>query len=43
MGYPTPTPPPGLAPEERARYIDPTTVLVQKASLRSKLVISDLN
>ena len=33
MGYPTPTPPLYLSPVERALYLDPTTVLVQKVCL----------
>ena len=33
MGYPTPAPPLYLSPVERALYIDPTTVLVEKVCL----------
>ena len=33
MGYPTPAPPLYLSPVERALYLDPTTVLVEKACL----------
>ena len=33
MGIPTPATPPGLTSEKAAVYIDPSTILVEKASL----------